>query len=148
MVTYDLYDKYLIGPGYRIIDESFEYEYDYYCDFLPKERREFAFGEYSAKVLYSYLRPHDCLVEDDSGLTVYPNPTTGYCIFESDFLESGDGTVILMDRIGQELHSFPVEHRGGVLELDLSAHPEGIYIIGLRTSDGSFRQSDKVVKVQ
>lgn len=75
-------------------------------------------------------------------LFIFPNPTTGGFGIEAQ----GKITQLkITNLIGEEVKDFPIKTQGSKTEIDLSAVPNGIYFVKVKTSDG---ESTKKIIVQ
>ncbi|RSK47050.1 S8 family peptidase [Hymenobacter rigui] len=69
-----------------------------------------------------------------TGLTLYPNPTTGIVRLT---VPASPATVQILSMVGQVLASYSMP--GTKKELDLREYPTGLYIISVRCPDGEYR---------
>jgi hypothetical protein len=77
-------------------------------------------------------------LEADRLLSVYPNPTNGLVQFDVE----GTTRVALFDMSGREVLS--ERHASGTVRMDISALPEGVYML---RAEGAIVRTARVLKV-
>jgi hypothetical protein len=88
------------------------------------------------------------LARTEETLSVYPNPSTGWCTIRMEEPLNGDGEILVKDLSGRELFREEVSLSSTRREVpvDLSSLPPGVYLIQLRT--GSQLISAKWTRMQ
>lgn len=82
----------------------------------------------------------DGLNEDETSISVYPNPTNGWVTVEAE----GLNRVTVMNALGQVLFAAPTDSDKAVL--DLSQYGVGLYMIRIDTENGNSLRRVSVVK--
>ena len=83
----------------------------------------------------------------DDGITIYPNPTTGFITVQLDFERKVNTTITITNLQGKlidEVRMSDVNHTR--LERDLSTYGAGIYLISIRTEDRTIVQRIEVIR--
>ena len=72
--------------------------------------------------------------EDDHGINIYPNPTTGQ--FNIDFMGNPypDAEVYIISFRGEKIHKMNTQNNNKIV-VDLSYLPEGIYLVVIKTAN-------------
>lgn len=114
-------------------DES-KSKFDYYCDDLLKEKREY--GDKLNKITnYYYQKGINCDLENEVSINIYPNPFHESIELEGDALEYQDVSVNIYNTIGQNVFSKSLIERTNKYSLELPALPKGIYLVTFRWND-------------
>lgn len=73
----------------------------------------------------------------DQALRLYPNPASRAVTLEVDVLQTSEGTVSLLNLMGQTLYEASVQWYAGKqqVEMELAAFPEGTYFVVIRAGD-------------
>ena len=81
--------------------------------------------------------PKTDLVNQASGLSVYPNPSNGLFTLEMPIAANTSGTVEVMDVNGRALYAETLNMQEGILyhSIDLGALPNGIYVVRIATEN-------------
>jgi hypothetical protein len=139
----------MIDQGNLIEYETvFDFGYDYYCDDSIRERRAFVNGNLYERDRYAYLYPADCVPDVSKELVFYPNPTTGFIYLESSLAEAGQSKLIVLNAMGQQVNNMNIRFWAGIVEVDLSQLPNGIYFIWVFEEEGKRKEVVKVLKVE
>lgn len=81
----------------------------------------------------------------NASISVYPNPTRGMFTIEGK-LENGHGQIRILNSVGQAIEVFRYNTQDLNQQVDLTAHPNGVYFMEL--SDGDNRGIQRIVKAQ
>lgn len=85
---------------------------------------------------YNYLVPGKSKFNDQENLVLFPNPAGDYVIAYVNTIDKGKtGIIILNDIKGKQLGKFYLESEQNQVILNLSAYPEGIYLVSLFVDD-------------
>lgn len=125
----------------------FDFEYDYYCDGAIRERRTFVDGLPNERDRYAYLYPADCALDNSRALVFYPNPTSGLICLESQLAETGRANLVVINSMGQKVNEVDIRFLAGIVEVDLSWLPDGIYFIWIFEEEGKRKEVVKVLKI-
>jgi hypothetical protein len=82
------------------------------------------------------------------GAGLYPNPTTGFIYLESSLAEAGQSKLIVLNAMGQQVNNMNIRFWAGIVEVDLSQLPNGIYFIWVFEEEGKRKEVVKVLKVE
>lgn len=85
----------------------------------------------------------DNSLKANSGLKIFPNPTSGKLTIESGLL-NGSGTIEICNSLNQPVYFSPLGP--GSSELNINDYPAGIYFVRICKSDGSTVQ-EKIIKM-
>ncbi|MCF0205901.1 MAG: T9SS type A sorting domain-containing protein, partial [Bacteroidales bacterium] len=111
---------------------------------------------YSATELLSFntslpIQPVSCLVDieevsvDDNAVDVYPNPTTGMLNISFNNITNGEVSLELYDVLGKLVATQQV-YGAGDCTIDISAQPEGLYILKVSTADFTSKKKITLTK--
>ncbi len=87
-------------------------------------------------------------VANNSGFTVYPNPTAGYITIEQTFDVTSKGTIDVLDINGRVLYTEKVELNEGAFNytVNLSNLPNGLYLVRLSSDREFFTERVQLIK--
>ncbi len=151
------------GPSYRIVKDSFAYQfedgllkeqvefqfrnaelesqrktvYDYYCNGQLKSETIIFETGHQNRTRYEYLGNVDCgLTQENANLTIFPNPTSGKVFVQSNILDAKDAQYQLYSITGLLLGSGEFSRSSIPTEIDLPADfGNGYYVLKLYTDD-------------
>ena len=95
---------------------------------------------------FQYHYPADCDVPDPDPMVIYPNPTNGKIMIESEMMGSRDVYFLITNSLGFEIFNAKIIHLGDFVEIDLSIIPDGLYYIWLFQENSNKKQVGKVLK--
>jgi hypothetical protein len=85
----------------------------------------------------------DNVLEMNSGLKLFPNPTTGKLTIKTDFL-NGSETIEMFNSLGQPIYFSVLE--SDLFELNIDHYPDGVYFVRINKGDGLIIQ-EKIIKM-
>lgn len=94
-------------------------------------------------------RSPDYSVEEDAALQVFPNPATSHFTAQLATRQATTGTAALYNSLGHIVRSQPVSATSPTLAaavFDCSTLPAGLYVLQLRTTDGTVTSREVQVK--
>jgi hypothetical protein len=84
--------------------------------------------------------------EPGTGISIYPNPTSGVLFVEGELEPGVQGEILIFDLRGQELLSKPLQSGGAFYEnLDLEGLVPGACVVMVRTREGRILARDLVI---
>lgn len=98
-------------------------------------------GQENWKILKLGDKDLDNLIEKQD-IRIYPNPVDDYCYVEIGFEFKGEAEITLHEMSGRQVQNVKTKQK--VTKINISALPQGIYIVSAKTSDKNV--NTKIVK--
>jgi hypothetical protein len=75
---------------------------------------------------------------EENKLAIYPNPTNGSFNVSIELIKTNDIEIVVYNIVGQEISHKKIENTmGGIYNMDLSHHAEGVYFIHIKSNNYS-----------
>jgi trimeric autotransporter adhesin len=79
-------------------------------------------------------------IENNTSLTIYPNPANKFLYINTKRLQSGLATLSIMDITGREMLNCQLPIRNGLFSVDISSLTTGMYFIRVNTNESQLTQ--------
>ncbi len=98
--------------------------------------------------MFGTCSPKTNAVANNSGFTVYPNPTAGYITIEQTFDVTSKGTIDVLDISGRVLYTESVDLNAGAFNytVNLSKLPNGLYLVRLSSDREFYTERVQLIK--